>query len=87
MSDTLTAQLRAYIERESLFVFGDEITEDSDLFKAGVLDSFGYISLMAHVKDEYGVELTDNMLDDVMVSLSSIVTWVEANRAAPLQGR
>ncbi len=87
MNAELTAELKHYLENEALFTFGDEITEDTDLFKAGVLDSFGYVSLMNHVQQRYGVELGEQMLDTVLVSLSAIVKFVEANLLSSVDGR
>jgi acyl carrier protein len=84
---TLTAELKSYLEDEALFRFGDEITEDTDLFKAGVLDSFGYISLMNHVHERYGVELGEDMLDTVLVSLRAIVEFVETSAVPSADGR
>lgn len=75
---TLTAELKSHLEHEALFEFGGEITEDTDLFKAGVLDSFGYISLMNHIHERYGVELGEDLLDSVLVSLTAIAEFVEA---------
>ncbi|WP_410638387.1 acyl carrier protein [Amycolatopsis sp. lyj-346] len=75
---TLTAELKSHLESEALFRFGDEITEDTDLFKAGVLDSFGYLALMNHVHERYGVELGEDLLDSVLVSLRAIVEFVES---------
>ncbi|GGP81485.1 acyl carrier protein [Saccharothrix coeruleofusca] len=76
---TLTAELKDYLESEALIRFGEEITEDTDLFKAGVLDSFGYIALMNHLHERYGVELGEELLDSVRVSLRAIVELVEAS--------
>ncbi|SES33227.1 Acyl carrier protein [Lentzea xinjiangensis] len=87
MTAALTAELKRYLENEALFTFGDEITEDTDLFKAGVLDSFGYVSLMNHVQQRYGVELGEQMLDSVLVSLSAIVKFVEAQVLSGVDGR
>ncbi len=77
----ITDELKRYMEDRFLFTFDEEITEDTDLFKAGVLDSFGYISLMNHVRERYGVELGEDVLDSVRVSLRGIVEFVEANAA------
>ncbi|MEU5030946.1 acyl carrier protein [Streptomyces milbemycinicus] len=84
---TLTAELKNYLEAESLIEFGDGITEDTDLFKAGVLDSYGYISLMDHVCERYGVELGEDVLDSVRVSLRGIVELVEANAVGSAEAR
>jgi D-alanine--poly(phosphoribitol) ligase subunit 2 len=77
-------ELKAYMEERFMFEFDSDITENTDLFKAGILDSFGYISLMAHIEEEYGVRLGDEILSNVMVTLSGIVELVDAacSRAA-----
>ncbi|MER7986298.1 acyl carrier protein [Streptomyces noursei] len=74
-------ELKQYMEERFMFEFDADITEDTDLFKAGVLDSFGYLSLMGHIEETYGVPLGDEILGNVMVSLSGIVGFVEAARA------
>jgi D-alanine--poly(phosphoribitol) ligase subunit 2 len=84
---TLTAELKSYLEDEALFRFDDEVTEDTDLIKAGILDSFGYISLMNHVHERYGVELGEDMLDTVLVSLRAIVEFVETSAVPSADGR
>lgn len=69
--------LKKYLEEQFLFEFGPEITEESDLFKAGILDSFGYISLMGHIEQEYGVDFAEEGLrGNIMVSLAGIVEYV-----------
>ncbi|MGW1373514.1 acyl carrier protein [Streptomyces sp. NPDC002446] len=73
-------ELRKHMEDQFMFEFDSDITEDTDLFKAGILDSFGYISLMTHIEKEYGVPLGDDILGNVMVSLSGIVDFVDAAR-------
>lgn len=73
----ITDELKRYMEDRFLFSFDEEITEDTDLFKAGILDSYGYIELMAHVEETYGVKFTEEeLLSDVRVCLSSIAGFV-----------
>ncbi|KPC60801.1 acyl carrier protein [Streptomyces chattanoogensis] len=74
-------ELKKHMEERFMFEFDSDITEDTDLFKAGILDSFGYISLMAHIEGEYGVPLGDEILGNVMVSLNGIVGLVDAARS------
>lgn len=74
-------ELKKHMEEQFMFEFDSDITEDTDLFKAGILDSFGYISLMSHIEREYDVPLGDEILGNVMVSLSGIVRFVDAARA------
>ncbi|MBR8740353.1 acyl carrier protein [Nocardiopsis sp. MG754419] len=75
-------ELKQYMEEQFMFEFDSEITEDSDLFKAGVIDSFGYITLIGHIEQEYDVKLGEEaLLGNVMVSLSGIVGFVESARS------
>ncbi|MEU5541471.1 acyl carrier protein [Streptomyces sioyaensis] len=73
-------ELKKHMEERFMFEFDSDITEDTDLFKAGILDSFGYISLMTHIEEEYGVPLGDEILGNVAVSVSGIVAFVDAAR-------
>ena len=81
-------RLKTYLEEQFMFEFGEEITEDTDLFKAGILDSFGYVSLMAHLEQEYGVRIGEGgFLDNVAVSFSGIAGLVEEARVQAAEGR
>ncbi|MFF7725375.1 acyl carrier protein [Streptomyces sp. NPDC008001] len=84
----LTQELKKYMEEQFMFEFDGEVTEDTDLFKAGILDSYGYISLMAHIEQHYDVRFgEDEMLGSVMVSLSGITATVGAARSRALGNR
>ncbi|MGW0889921.1 acyl carrier protein [Saccharopolyspora sp. NPDC002578] len=81
-------ELKAYLEEQFMFEFDAEITEETDLFKAGILDSFGYISLMTHIEQEYGVQFgEDELLGNVMVSLAGIAEFVDGARERALESR
>ncbi|GAA2461825.1 acyl carrier protein [Streptomyces glaucus] len=70
-------ELKRYMEERFLFTFDEDITEDTDLFKAGILDSFGYIELMAHIEETYGVKFgEEDLLNGVVVSFSGIRDFV-----------
>jgi acyl carrier protein len=70
-------ELKRYMEERFLFTFDETITEDTDLFKAGILDSFGYIELMSHIEEAYGVKFgEEDLLNGVMVSFSGIRDFV-----------
>ncbi|HEY6872551.1 MAG TPA: acyl carrier protein [Geobacteraceae bacterium] len=69
--------LKKYMEETFMFEFNDEITLESDLFKMGIIDSYGYIKLLKNLESEFGIEFTeDEILDNVFVSVSSIVDCV-----------
>jgi acyl carrier protein len=74
-------RIRSFLEETFLFEFGDEIAGDTDLFKAGVMDSFGYVQLVGFLKTEFGIAFTDEeMLTDILVSFDRIVAFVRLRR-------
>ncbi|MGW6793685.1 acyl carrier protein [Streptomyces chartreusis] len=72
-----TGKIKAYIEDRFLVEFGEDVTYDTDLFKAGVMDSFGYLHLMDFLETEFGVSISsDEILENVFVSLAAIDAFV-----------
>ncbi|MGW5114005.1 acyl carrier protein [Streptomyces noursei] len=66
-------KIRDYMEDRFLVEFGEDVTPDTDLFKAGVMDSFGYLQLMDFLESEFDVEISsDEILGNVFVSLATI---------------
>ncbi len=60
-----------------LFEFDNEITEKSDLFKMGVIDSFGYIQLLKYLEIEFKIKYSEEeILTNVLVSFSNIIDSV-----------
>ncbi|AJK46407.1 acyl carrier protein [Burkholderia plantarii] len=79
--------LKQYLQTNFLFEFDEQVTEDSDLFEAGILDSFGYIHLISHLEREYGVRFDEGESEiRHAVSLTQLVTLVESKRREPVQG-
>ncbi|WP_414167376.1 phosphopantetheine-binding protein [Streptoverticillium reticulum] len=83
-----TEKIRQFVEDRFLVEFGGDVTADSDLFKAGVMDSFGYIQLMGFLEDEFGIGISDeDMLTSVLVSLDAIDGFVAGKLAGKLSER
>ncbi|WP_406187991.1 phosphopantetheine-binding protein [Streptomyces anulatus] len=65
------------IEEQFLVEFDDELTDRSDLFKAGVIDSFGYFQLLGSIEEEFSIQLKDeDFLKNIFTSLESIDAFV-----------
>lgn len=80
--ESTTDTIRTYLEERFLFEFDDEITPDTDLFKAGVIDSFGYVKMMKFLESRFSVTLdSDEILMDVLVSLSAIDGFIQKKLA------
>lgn len=79
-------KIRDFIEEQFLIEFDDSFPEDSDLFKEGVMDSFGYVQLIRFLEQEFDIRFTEQeMTGDVLVSLAQIRETVArkvAERAA-----
>lgn len=79
-----TEKIQQFIEERFLVEFGGDITADTDLFKEGVIDSFGYIQMMNFLEDEFAFQMDEaDILTDVFVSLSSIDDFVSRKLAEP----
>jgi len=71
--------IKARIEEEMLVTYGEDFTDDTNLFEAGIMDSFGYVQLVGFLQDTFGIEFSDDViLTNVMVSLGRMIEAVEA---------
>ena len=78
MSDIIKNKIQNFICSNFLVEFGADIEGDTDLFKAGVVDSFGYVQLIHYLQDEFSVIYSDEeMLTNIMVSFNKIVESVQ----------
>jgi len=65
--------IRAFIENQFLVEFDDSFPEDTNLFKEGVMDSFGYVQLCRFLEKEFAIVFTEaEMTGNVLVSLTRI---------------
>ncbi len=75
-------KIQQFMQETFLVDFNNEITADSDLFKLGVIDSFGYIQLIKFLEREFNIKFTEEeMLSNVLVSLSHINDFVSKKRS------
>jgi acyl carrier protein len=80
-----TEQIIQFIEDQFLVEFGSEVTAQSDLFKEGIIDSFGYIQLMAFLKEQFGIVFAEeDILLNVFVTLEAIDGFVATKLAERL---
>ncbi|MFJ2376911.1 acyl carrier protein [Streptomyces sp. NPDC087769] len=78
--------IKRLIEDQFLVEFDGELTPETDLFKTGVMDSFGYIQLLTAVEREFSLQLTDEeFLRNIFSSLEAIDAFV-ANKLAERDG-
>ncbi|MEU9314959.1 phosphopantetheine-binding protein [Streptomyces sp. NPDC048295] len=79
--------IQRLIEDQFLVEFDGELTAETDLFKTGVMDSFGYIQLLTALERDFSLQLKDEeFLRNIFSSLEAIDAFV-ANKLAERDGR
>jgi len=78
----MSDKIREFMEERFLIEFDESFPEDTDLFKEGVMDSFGYVQLCRFLEQEFGIVFTEEDLTaNVLVSLARIRAFVEQKTA------
>jgi len=79
-------QIRRFIEDQFLVEFDETLNADSDLFKEGVIDSFGYVQFCRFLEKTFGITFSEaEMTGNVMVSLRQFDEGV-ARKLGPASG-
>lgn len=75
---SISERLRSLLASEKAFKFAPDIGDDVSLRDAGVLDSFGLISLVVHVEGEFGIKVVpEDATFDRFRSVRSIAEYIE----------
>lgn len=70
-------KIRMFIEEQFLIEYDESFPDDSNLFKEGIMDSFGYVQLCRFLEHEYGFKFSEeDMTSNVLVSLTQIQDFV-----------
>ncbi|MCE1170409.1 acyl carrier protein [Azovibrio restrictus] len=78
----MSDKIRDYIEQQFLIQFDEDFPENTDLFKEGVMDSFGYVQLCRFLEKEFGFRFTEQeMTGNILTSLSRIRAYVQQKTA------
>lgn len=73
----MSDKIRDYIEQQFLIEFDESFPEDTDLFKEGVMDSFGYVQMCRFLEKEFNFRFRENeMTGNVLTSLTRIRAFV-----------
>lgn len=78
----MSDKIREYIEQQFLVEFDDDFPENSDLFKEGVMDSFGYVQMCRFLEKEFNIRFSEQeMTTNILTSLSRIRACVAQKQA------
>jgi D-alanine--poly(phosphoribitol) ligase subunit 2 len=75
-------QLQSYIEMRFLVEFDDDnVTYETDLFNAGIIDSFGIVDIVSYMESTFDVSFTDNdMTSPLLANLGGMVQLINERR-------
>lgn len=80
----IVADLRRYLEDNFIMGSGGAaLADDASFLENQVLDSTGFLELIGHLEETYGIKvLDDEMTPDNLDSLGSVADYVTRKRAA-----
>ena len=76
-----SADVRAFIVDN--FLFGDDegVTEDTQLFESGFVDSTGILELVAFIEKQYAVLVADDeLVPENFKTLTAIARYIDAKK-------
>ena len=73
-------KIRQYLAETLLIEFSDDasgVSADANLFESGLIDSFGFVQLVAFLEKEFAIKVTDDeVLSDALSSFAKIRSFV-----------
>lgn len=73
----ITDELRTYIADHFLADFGPDLNYDTDLFVAGVIDSFGFAELVVFLETRFNVQFeSEELTADNLNTVSNMVNTI-----------
>jgi acyl carrier protein len=74
MSPTPRARIESFLAQTLLLDDTVRLAPDTDLFREGLIDSFGYVQLVAFLEQEFGIKIGE---DELMTDALSTVPNME----------
>jgi D-alanine--poly(phosphoribitol) ligase subunit 2 len=78
-------KIRQYLAETLLIEFGDApgaTSEDENLFESGLIDSFGFVQLVAFLEKTFDIKISDDeVLSDALSTYAKIRSFVETKVA------
>ena len=79
-------KIRQYLTETLLIEFGDDgssVSEEANLFESGLIDSFGFVQLVAFLEKTFDIKISDEeVLSDALSSFAKIRSFVETKVAS-----
>ena len=78
-ADQVKGEIEGYLTKQFLFDFDNKnITSETDLFKSGIIDSFGCVEMVSFLEKKYKIKVSDEeLLSDSIRSLDALTNFIE----------
>lgn len=71
-----------FFEERYFVSFGEDFQEGTDLFKAGIIESKGYISIINFLRNDLDIEMTDeDIFMNVFATVADIVKFIKEKKS------
>lgn len=77
--DAIASSLRSFIENNFLVSFEEEgLDDDTNLFEAGIIDSFGLIELITFIERNFSKKFSgDELTSPLLSSISGMISLIK----------
>ena len=83
VSGQIREKIRTFLCDTYFIEFGDQLRDEDHLFHKGVLDSFGFIQMVAFLEREFQIKITqEEMLSDALTSVLKMSALIQRKTAA-----
>lgn len=71
--------IKSFMTKQFLFEFNDkDITVKTDLFKSGLVDSYGFVELVSFIESEFQIKISnEELVSGSMNSVSGMVDMID----------
>jgi acyl carrier protein len=85
MDGQMDEKIRQYLAETLLIDFGDDpsaVSEEANLFESGLIDSFGFVQLVAFLEKTFDIKISDDeVLSDALSSFAKIRSFIDTKVA------
>lgn len=74
MNNTVKDKLIEFIQSNFLIDYDTDFQDETDLFREGLVDSFGYVELVKFLRSEFDLAITEaDLVSDTLSSVENIL--------------
>lgn len=75
-------EIRKFVEQSFLFEFGKDADDNTNLFEAGLMDSYGFVEFIAYLEQTYDIFLSEeDLVSGDIASFSGLLGLIDTKLA------